>query len=117
MTKEEHRRWLIKMLTDRSESRDYYYLNDEDKKVIVEALQEPERKWIPVSERLPDNYKEVLVQWEMINRVQNTVIVYTSVGLIDEHGEWVNSDVMRLFNGRIIAWQPLPEPYKAGEQE
>ena len=73
--------------------------------------------WIPVSERLPENYKEVLVQWEMINRVQNTVIVYTSVGLIDEHGEWVNSDVMRLFNGRIIAWQPLPEPYKAGEQE
>ena len=42
MTREEHRRWLIKMLTDRSEARDYYYLNDEDKKVIVEALQEPE---------------------------------------------------------------------------
>ena len=84
--------------------------------MAIEALQEPERKWIPVSERLPDNYKEVLVQWEMINRVQNTVIVYTSVGLIDEHGEWVNSDVMRLFNGRIIAWQPLPEPYKAGEE-
>ena len=85
--------------------------------MAIEALQEPERKWIPVSERLPENYKEVLVQWEMINRVQNTVIVYTSVGLIDEHGEWVNSDVMRLFNGRIIAWHPLPEPYKAGEQE
>lgn len=32
------------MLTDRSEARDYYYLNDEDKKIIVEALQEPERK-------------------------------------------------------------------------
>ena len=42
MTREEHRRWLIKMLTDRSEAKDYYYLNDEDKKVIVEALQEPE---------------------------------------------------------------------------
>ena len=81
--------------------------------MAIEALQEPERKWIPASERLPENYKEVLVQWEKTNRVQNTVIIYTSVGLIDEHGEWVNSDVMRLFNGRIIAWQTLPEPYKS----
>lgn len=41
MTREKHRRWLIELLTDRSGARDYY-LGDEDKKVIVEALKQPE---------------------------------------------------------------------------
>lgn len=74
-------------------------------------------KWIPVLERLPENYKEVLVQWEKTNRVQNLVVVFISVGLINEHGEWCNADGFGIFNGKVIAWQPLPEPYKAGEQE
>ena len=43
--------------------------------MAIEALKEQERKWIPVSERLPENYKEVLVQWEKTNRVQNIVMV------------------------------------------
>ena len=84
--------------------------------MAIEALQEPERKWIPVSERLPDNYKEVLVQWEKTNRVQNLVVVFISVGLINEHGEWCNADGFGIFNGKVIAWQPLPECWK-GESD
>ena len=86
--------------------------------MAIEALKESRVcSWIPVSERLPENYKEVLVQWEKTNRVQNLVVVFISVGLINEHGEWCNADGFGIFNGKVIAWQPLPEPYKAGEQE
>ena len=75
MIREEHRRWLIKMLTDRSEARDYYYLNDEDKKVIVKALQKPEIKhgrWIdgegecPVcgEDKFKDLYADIWADWK-----------------------------------------------------
>ena len=46
--REKHKRWLVELFTDRSGERDYY-LGDEDKKVIIEALQQPERpkgRWI-----------------------------------------------------------------------
>ena len=85
--------------------------------MAIEALKEPERKWIPVSERLPENYKEVLVEWEKTNSVKNLVVVFISVGFIDEHGEWCNAYRSGFLYENAIAWQPLPEPYKAGEQE
>lgn len=72
--------------------------------------------WIPVSERLPENYKDVLVQWEKTNRILNIVMVYMSVGLINEHGEWCNADGSGFLYENAIAWMPLPEPYKAGEE-
>lgn len=67
-------------------------------------VERPKSEWIPVSERLPDLFEVVLVTDET-----NNVFEYERRPL-DEEGnvcrEWS-------FLGRkIIAWMPLPEPYK-----
>ena len=67
---------------------------------------EPERKWIPVSERLPIN--DVIVS--VLDNSGDTPYRFTSVGWCTPDGQyWVVDNEM--CNG-VIAWMPLPEPYK-----
>lgn len=92
--------------------------------IAIEALKEPERKWIPVSYhepieedgedtqygfildcKLPDEGQEILVSSH--GNVSIDECCYDDGGwYLDSYGDWLNVD----------AWQPLPEPYKAGEQ-
>ena len=72
--------------------------------------------WIPVEERLPEEGKEVLAQF--VVRVRHTngqvdemVYIYP---LHYEEGEWKSFHGMP--NGKVEAWQPLPEPYKGGKE-
>ena len=61
---------------------------------------QPEQRWIPCSERLPDSNDFVLT----INRVmQCGVYQYDGYVWLDYDGLYVNEG--------IIAWMPLPEPY------
>jgi len=59
--------------------------------------------WIPVSERLPEWGEEVLT----INNDGNYEINHI---IDDERNEWFNDD-------DIVAWMPLPKPYKAESEE
>lgn len=69
----------------------------------------PKKKtcWIPVSERLPERYKEVI-----ITDIE-TSDTYLSRYIGNRYWECDNG----LFKDRIIAWMPLPEPYKAESEE
>ena len=58
--------------------------------------------WIPVDEGLPEPRKDVLVQTSAGDML---------VGFAMEGGLWVHLEPTR----DVVAWMPLPEPYKKGE--
>ena len=63
-------------------------------------------KWISVKEKLPKRDVDVLAY------VIGVGIKYHKVMYIDEYtGKWVGF-VGSGYKDRVIAWMPLPEPYK-----
>ena len=55
-------------------------------------------RWIPVSERLPENDGQYLVAYDREDEILENISYF------DRHGFWI---------GNVVAWMPLPEPYKA----
>jgi len=74
---------------------------------FVKYEDRPQDKWIPVSERLPERHKAVIVtDIETSDTYQSQYI---------GNGYW-DCDNGTLKN-RIIAWMPLPEAYKEEEED
>lgn len=74
-------------------------------------------EWIPCSERLPENNQNVLVWFEYF-RYGDFNCLYQTIGIsYTWKGEW--SGFVNNTSGwqklRIIAWMPLPEPYRGEE--
>lgn len=74
--------------------------------VAVKALDQT--RWISVSERLPGSDEDVLVT--------NGVGIY--VGWIDATDKcWRVDSESEYFMNDIVAWMPLPEPYKVESED
>ena len=79
-----------------------------------------EQRWIPVTERLPENDNEVLITvWDAED---DYVEVYK--GFYQGHEWWTQwchgcSKIKDEPCGEniVIAWRPLPEPYRGGEKD
>ena len=82
-------------------------ITNEAIEIVKQEAERYNNGWIPCSEKLPDVRQDVLV-----------TVKYT--GFMGMHGYWIKTGHMEAENdwwgdcagGEVIAWQPLPEPFK-----
>ena len=87
-------------------------------KSIVDTLKEEKifvGQWIPVSERLPDKATNVLTTWVYEPTGKKYVEIAERYGDDDDYTFYSDSDEYKMNRKehKVIAWMPLPEPYKA----
>lgn len=66
-------------------------------------------QWIPVSERLPEKYEDVLITY----RIANEKAARIWIGYRAEKG-WCAYEVYR---PNVTAWMPMPDAYEEDENE
>ena len=114
MTNEE----AIKILKSKIDgSVDTSYEWAETVRLAIKALKQ--LKWIPCSERLPEDGRQVLVYARSVHyalakydEMRNADGIYSM--------QWVTFDAWKPFYTikNVIAWMPLPEPFREeGEQD
>ena len=81
--------------------------------------------WIPVKERLPEEYGEYLITWTT-SQTKRPLIAICEYEITSEYdykysrfkGEWLLDDYIKNYpNVNVIAWMPLPLPFKEDKTE
>ena len=95
---------------------------------------QPEQRWIPVTERLPEDIKPVIVTWKNTDpkSYYQYIVGKRFIGTAHyKNGKWfwyssVTEDLLAEYGRcdaeefdeaiKVLAWQPLPEAWKEGDE-
>ena len=88
---------------------DGYVRASKVKEIIRSHMNEVNDDWIPVEDGLPEEGEEVEVTIEEMADSASGMRYYTKTAWVQEE-RWVIK--RNPCNPRVIAWRPLPEPYK-----
>ena len=92
--------------------------SEEEQNKVLEILN---RRWIPVSERLPEEHKTI-IDTDVFDDPSEEVLVQMKSGYMKVSRYWGSRerykdrpwiDLSYPTTDEVIAWMPLPEPYKA----
>ena len=105
-----------KMIEELSKNSIFEKITNAEGKNIFEIIEDQPQVggWIPVSERLPEEGCGVLAT---VNGKHNntTFIDALETAEYDSDEGWIIEGYLDWINPDVTAWQPLPEPYKRGE--
>lgn len=97
--------------------------------MAIESLERPKEKWIPVGERLPEDGQACLVTTKgfLDNNCCEITTYSNNLYKIDRFDFYDKKNVSGFYNydsecgyyedTDVIAWMPLPKPYKESEVE
>ena len=93
--------------------------------MAISALEKQEQdRWIPVTDRLPEEYGEYRITWKTSSdpgkRFIGDAEYEPGYEWDNDHdrfkGEWLLEDYIKIYpNVEVIAWKPLEEPYTEEE--
>lgn len=138
MTNEEAKNWLNKLYARADITDAYGDMEDmqpysEAVDIAIEALEQT--RWIPVSERLPEDLEPVNITWvnhepePYYHDIKDRNFVATgiyyrgqwywySTTCADYLGEYGSNEIDKVDDAvEIIAWRELPQPYKGESEE
>lgn len=82
---------------------------------VLEEISSAQPRWIPCSRELPneDGQYNITVEYEHVDGYED---------IYSEHGYWIDDHWDNSYGHcgkviKVLAWQPLPQPYKEAQNE
>ncbi len=88
--------------------------------IVNQLAEEHNDGWIPCSEKLPENDDDVLCWYEyriMQGTHEGEMNRKCEIGYYNKYFKRWGGEVSCGRDCKVIAWRPLPEPYKEDEEE